>query len=87
MIAVAAKGIMEDLVQIANFHSPRRMLRVFVPNSDKSSILIEPAFRSPICVIEVVEQLIPTNDRHSRQPRQFTPYTEKLSESQTDVVA
>ena len=87
MIAVAAKGIMEDLVQIANFHSPRRMLRVFVPNSDKSSILIEPAFRSPICVIEVVEQLIPTNDRHSRQPRQFTPHTEELSEPQTDVVA
>ena len=63
MIAVAAKGIMEDLVQIANFHAPRRMLRVFVPNSDKSSILIEPAFRSPICVIEVVEQLIPTGRR------------------------
>ena len=55
MVAVATEGIMENLVQVANFHAPLRMLRAFVPNPDKSPILIEPAFRSPICVIEVVE--------------------------------
>ena len=61
IVAVTAKGHLDDLVQVADFHTPPGSRRGLVSDPRKGAILIEPALCSPICIIEVVEQLVPTN--------------------------
>ena len=61
IVAVSAEGNLDDLVQVAGFHTPPAIRRGLVSNPCKGAILIEPALCSPICIIEVVEQLVPTN--------------------------
>ena len=87
VVAVASSRDFDDLVQVTDFHSPATSRRRLVSDADKCTILIESSFRSPIRIVEMVEQFVPPNQQHVRVVREVMLHPEKLSESQARVIA
>ena len=67
MVAIVTDGHFDDLVQIADLYPPATVGPPFVADANKDAILVEANLCSPIGMVEVVEDFVPSHQRHSWQ--------------------
>jgi len=61
--AVDRAPLIDRLVHVADFHTPRACVMSFEAEANEDTILIKTTALPPVCIIESDEQLIPNHER------------------------
>ena len=87
IVKIIATVAVDVLVQIPDFQPGGAVGALSESNSNKESVLIISAARSPVCIVEMRKDFVPDNESKWRLASERLPPTDKLAVTQTGVTA